>query len=97
MAIREVPISEGHTSKGYKGNRYTGMVTGMCCRVLILTNLLITICYRTTVTYTPPFSVLQSTSSTVKLPPWHVNVFSQLGVKLPQNDGLDLAKHCLRN
>ena len=67
------------------------------CRFPSQLILLITICYRSTVNHTLPFTVLQSTTSPVKLHQCLVNVFSQPGVKLQQNDGLNLGKHCLKN
>ena len=38
---------------------------------------------------TPPFAILQLTTSPVKLHQCLVNVFSQPGMKLQQNDGLN--------
>ena len=52
---------------------------------------------RTMGNYIPLSAVLHLTTSLVRLHQYLANVFSQLGVKLQRNDGLNLGRHGLKN
>ena len=52
---------------------------------------------RTMGNYIPLSAILHSTTSLVRLYQYLANVFSQLGVKLQQNDRLNLGQHGLKN